>query len=106
EAQLSRSDGIEMAERLVHQQDVRLDYQRARDGDTLLHSAGKVERIVLLLAAESDHVEILGDARLPFRAGHLLRFEREVQVVLDGQPVEQAGTLEHVSDARIAARLP
>jgi hypothetical protein len=33
-------DFVEMAERLVHQKDVRLDREGARDRDSLLHAAG------------------------------------------------------------------
>ena len=37
--------GIERAERLVHQNDVRRQDQRARDGDALAHASGKLMRI-------------------------------------------------------------
>ena len=37
---------VERAERLVHQQDRRLERERARDRDALLHPAGELVRVV------------------------------------------------------------
>ena len=45
---------VERAERLVHEQDVRLVDQRARDLDTLLQAARKLVRVVALKAFEAD----------------------------------------------------
>jgi hypothetical protein len=44
---------VERAERLVHQQDLRLGGERARDRDALAHAAGKLGRIALLEAVEA-----------------------------------------------------
>ena len=52
-------DGIEMAERFIHQQDVRFDGKGAGNRDALLHSARQVERIVALLPGQPDHVQVL-----------------------------------------------
>ena len=43
-AQLPRRDRVEVAERLVHQQEVGLDRERAGDPHALLHPAGEMRR--------------------------------------------------------------
>src|SRR3546814_16439563 len=58
-------DLVEGAERLVHQQQLGLERQRAGDGDALLHAAGKLPGKFLLEALEVHQVEV---ARRPFFA--------------------------------------
>ena len=55
---------VERGERLVHQQDRRVDGERADEADALLHAAGELIGIVLLEAGEADQVEIMR-ARAP-----------------------------------------
>ena len=50
--------GVQRGERLVHQQHLRLVGQHARDLDALLHAAGQLGRILVLLAAQPDELEI------------------------------------------------
>ena len=52
--QLLAGDGVERAERLVEQQHVRIERERARDADPLLHAAGQFVRIMVGEAVESD----------------------------------------------------
>ena len=52
-------DGVERAERLIHQQDLRVVDQRAADGDALAHASGKLAGLVVFEAAEPDHGEQL-----------------------------------------------
>src|SRR6185312_1268487 len=59
---------VERPERLVHQQDRRLDRQRARDGDALLHAARELRRETVLEALEVDEVDQLLRALLAFGA--------------------------------------
>src|SRR5271155_1240181 len=54
-------DFVERAERLVHQEQRRLEGQRARDRSTLLHAAGQLPRIFALEAGEVDETEITFD---------------------------------------------
>ena len=49
--------GVERAERLVHQQDLRVDGERARDRGALLHAAGELRGIAVLEAGEADEVD-------------------------------------------------
>src|SRR5690242_6310258 len=96
DAHLERGDLVEVAERLVHQQDVGLDRQGTRDGDSLLHAAGKLEREIALLTAEADHVKIFRYPPVPAGAADVLRLEGKLDVVFDGEPVEQARALKDV----------
>ena len=64
---------VERAERLVHQQQRRLERERARDRDALLHAARQLPRMVVAEGAELDEVEHLarrarGAGRGPSRA--------------------------------------
>jgi hypothetical protein len=49
--------GIERTERLVHQEELGLHQQAARDTDALLHAAGELVGIVVLEAVETDQVD-------------------------------------------------
>ena len=53
---------VERAERLVHQQDLRLGGERARDRDALAHAAGQLGRIALLEAVEADEIDEMARA--------------------------------------------
>ena len=91
---------VERGERLVHQQDRRIDRERAHEADALLHAAGELIGILLLEAGEADEVEIVPHALLDDgrrRAGH---GEPEGGVLVDGLPRQQAEMLEHHGDAR------
>ena len=48
---------IKRAERLVHQQDLRIEGEGAGDRGPLLHPAGQLRRIAVLEAGEPDHVD-------------------------------------------------
>ena len=58
-AQVLRGEHIERRERLVHEQHFRLDHQRAREADALLHAAGEFLGIRGLEAVEADGVDHL-----------------------------------------------
>src|SRR6516162_3574794 len=49
--------GIERAERLVHQQDFRVEGERARNRGALAHPAGKLRRIAVLEAGQPDQID-------------------------------------------------
>ena len=59
---------VERCERLVHQQDLRVHDQRAREIDALLHAAGELVGIMVLEAGEADHVDEMRRARPSPRA--------------------------------------
>ena len=51
--------GIEGAERLVHEDDLRIVHQRPADGGALLHAAGELPGILVLEVLEPRHGEQL-----------------------------------------------
>ena len=55
--QLLADLGVERAERLVEQQDARLDGERARQRDALALAAGQLRRIAVAERAELDQIE-------------------------------------------------
>ena len=69
--QIFRRQNIERRERLVHQQDVGMHDQRAREADALAHAAGKLARVGGLVAVEADQIDggkrALADFLLPAR---------------------------------------
>ena len=60
-AQLHAHLRVERGERLVEQQHARLDRERARERDALLHPAGELMRIALARVPEPDQLEQLAD---------------------------------------------
>ena len=56
-------DLVERAERLVHQQQVGVEGQRAGDRGALLHAARELPGKFVLEAGEVDEVEVARDAR-------------------------------------------
>ena len=55
-------DGIERAERLVEQQHVGIDGQRARHFQPLLHAARKLRGIGFFEPYQADHLDVMRDA--------------------------------------------
>ena len=64
---------VEIAGRLVGDQDGRLGHERAGDGDALLLAAGKLRRIVRQPLGEPDRAELGLGARRRHRAGRRAR---------------------------------
>ena len=58
---------VELAGRLVGEEEARVVRQRARDRDALLLAAGQLVRAVVGALAEADEVEQLADARVARR---------------------------------------
>src|SRR5690606_36027137 len=89
---------VQAAGRLVGQHDARVRDDRPRDGDLLLLPAGELSRVEILLADDLESVENLGDAGLTLLARHVAVRQRDVQILVDGQVVEQMEVLEHEAD--------
>src|ERR1041384_5117146 len=86
---------VNRAERLVHEQDVGLLRQRARDADALLHTAGDLVRIIFLEAVEADELEVLARDRLALLARDALDLEAEFDVGEHRAPGKEAELLEN-----------
>src|SRR5262249_19291788 len=94
------SHGVESRRRLVVEDDLRLEGDRAREGHALPHAARELRGHLPLDAGQVDHVQLLGDRRRDFLrrlAGVLL--QREGHVLLDVHRVEERASLEEHRDA-------
>src|SRR5467141_2433605 len=86
---------IERAERLIHQQDARVEGERSGDGDALLHAARKLRRIALLKPRQADEIDEGLRPRLTLVAGQRLALEPVEHVLAHRLPWEQCKVLEH-----------
>jgi hypothetical protein len=91
---------VEGAERLVHQQDLRLDDQRAHEGDTLAYPARQRGRKRVLEAGQAGQRDGLANPALPGRARHTAVLELHGDVAGHRSPGIDGVLLEHVTDLR------
>ena len=89
-----------MAERLVHQEHIRIAAIRSGDADALLHTAGELDGKALFKACEADQInELLRDlGTLLF--GDLFDLLAEGDIVHDRHPGEQGHRLIHHGSRR------
>ncbi len=87
--------GVEGAERLVHEQDVRVHRQGARQADALLHATGELRGIGLFPAFKAYLAQGFMGPAIPLRGIHVAHFEAEGHVFQDGAVGEQGEILEH-----------
>src|SRR5262245_16189455 len=87
---------VERRERLVEQQELRLDRESARDIDALAHAAGELVRIVLGKAAQPDQIDQRARPLPALGLGEpALQVEAVGPVLDDRAPGKQAVVLEH-----------
>ncbi|KNA06328.1 hypothetical protein SOVF_182090 [Spinacia oleracea] len=79
-------DFVERAEGFVHQQQVGIEGERAGDGGTLLHAAGKLPGVFLAETFEVDEVHRAVDAFALLGLGVTHDFERQSDVLFDAAP--------------------
>jgi hypothetical protein len=77
---------VHRAERLVHQQQHRIERQRPGDGDPLLHPAGQLPRVLVRGVGESHRGQRAQRRRVAGRAPALAAAKRQRDVVEDAQP--------------------
>ena len=97
-AQVFRGEDIERRERLVHEEHFRLDHQRARKADALLHSAREFLGIRGFEAVETDGVDHLQGALVALDGAHGSRDQRRFDVFQNGEPGKQREALEDDGD--------
>ena len=90
---------VESAERLVHQDDMRLENEGACKRDALLLAAGKAARQTLRGMAELDHVKDFGNLAADDVLRRLAHAQREGDVLEHRHVREQRVILEHHADA-------
>ena len=95
---------VERAERLVHQHELRLEHQRARDRDALLLAAGELRRPAAAEAAELHHVQRALDPLRDLVARHAAHRQREADVLGHRHVREQRVVLEHHADLALVRR--
>ena len=83
---------------------LRLGDHGARDADQLLLPAGELPRIEILLADHAEPVERVGDDRLALRLLHVPVRQRDVEVLGDGEIVDQVVLLEDEADVLLVQR--
>ena len=98
-AQGFRGEHVELRERLVEQQDVRVDDERPGKADALPHPARELFRIGGLEAVEPDQVDRIDRAAAPLGAGDAERLEAELDIAEHRQPREQRKGLKHHGNA-------
>ncbi len=92
---------VEVAGRLVRQEDRRLVDECARDRDALLLAAGQLVRIVVQSVAEADDLQDLLRAAVSFGRLHLAAAvvkQRQLDVVERRRPRQEIEPLEHEAD--------
>ncbi len=96
---------VEGAERLVHEQEGRLQGERAGDRDALLHATGELVGVVTCEVGELHQPQHLAGSFLALGAAHAEQLQRQPNVVLDAPPVEEDGSLEDDAVLPAAPRL-
>ena len=98
---LVAGEGIERPERLVHQEQGRVERERADDRGALLHAARELARILGLEALEADPAQEALDPLLVRGRLQALDLERQMDVLDQRAPGQQIGVLEHHADLRV-----
>src|SRR5690349_12025324 len=101
---LARLAGVQVARRLVGEEERGAGDDGAGDANELLLAAGELAREEVLLADDAEPVERVGDERLPLRLAHAAVLERDVEVLGDGEVVEEVVLLEDEADVAAAER--
>ena len=98
EVHLFAGQRVERAERLVHQDQLGIVDEGARDRGALLHAAGQLLRIFVLVAGEPDQIEQIAGAGPRGLHRQADDFGRQQHVVENGSPFQQQRLLEHHAD--------
>ncbi len=96
--QAGARDRVERAERLVEQQQVGIDRERARQGDALALAARQLIRPALRIVGEADQLERGTGASGALGARQCQALEAELDVGEHAAPWQQARLLEHQPD--------
>ena len=93
-------EGIERAERLVHQHDARSCGKRPRHADALALAAGEFMRqtVAILRAVEPHQIEQFVDPRGNLGGRRAQQFWRDADIAGDAEMRKQSAALEHVAD--------
>ena len=93
---------VQIGQRLVHQQDVRLDDQRTRQRDALLLAAGEAIRHTVGIFIHMDKLQEFIRCSLHLFLGHLLILQAELDIFPDGHIRENRVILKNHTDPALA----
>jgi hypothetical protein len=97
-AHLDAQLGVEVGERLVEQEHIRLDHQRARERDALLLTAGELRRPPIGKRSEPDQLEDSAHPARHLGTRNLPALQAEGDIAGDGHVRPQRIALEHHAD--------
>ena len=95
---------VEGAERLVHQHELRLEHERAGDGDALLLAAGELDRTAVGERTQLHHLQRTIDACGDLGLRQPADGQRKGDVLRDCHVREQRVVLEHHADLALVRR--
>ena len=94
--------GVEIGERLVHEENLRLAHDGARQGGALALAAGKRARLAVEIIAELDHLRRLAHQPVMVGCGDAAHLQGEADVVVDRHVRIERIALEHHGDVAVA----
>ena len=94
---------VERREGFVHQENLWLQSQRARQRHALFHSSGELVNVVIFKMRKVNHAEVLSGAIAPLISRNAAHFQTEFHVLPHRQPGEQAQFLEEQNSVRAGA---
>ena len=98
-AQSFGGQDVERGERLVEQQDIWVDDERAGKADALTHATGQLLRIRILEAVEPDQIDRTDRPPPPLGPGNSEGLQPELDIAEHGQPRKKSIALENHRDA-------
>ena len=90
--------GVERAERLVHEQQIRIVDERAAEADALLHPAGQLVRVCVFEPIQPDELDQFLRGRSIILDIQAADFDLQQDVAQGGAPRHQHRVLEHNPD--------
>ena len=103
-ARLDAQLRVEVRERLVHQERLRVAHDRAAHGDALALAARERARLAVEQRLEVEDARGVLDARVDLGLRHLLDAQAERDVLVDGEVRVERVALEHHRDVAVARR--
>ena len=100
-AHLHAQLGVEVGERLVHEEDRRIAHQRAAERDALLLAARELARLALEQVGDVEHARGLLDLLVDLLVGQLPHLQREGEVLVDRLLRIERVVLEHHGDVPV-----
>ena len=104
DAHLGAQLGVEVRQRLVEQEHLRIAHDAAAERDALLLAAGQLLRLALQQFVQAEHAGGAIDRRLDLGFRGLLVAQAEGEIVVDAHVLVERVVLEHHGDVAVARR--